>query len=94
MALQITPVDNKLGYLLLPTSGLPLVEFVNKLRYPKEVMHLSNVTTNDHGSTVDGKLAPIINLCLGKNSGFERREPSAYKSFGVLSIELTFDYAD
>ncbi|GJR82403.1 hypothetical protein Tco_0153188 [Tanacetum coccineum] len=24
-----------------------LVEFVNKLGYPKEVMHLSNVTTND-----------------------------------------------
>ncbi|GKE84655.1 hypothetical protein Tco_1558397, partial [Tanacetum coccineum] len=45
-ALQITPVDNNRAFSSPPTPDT-LVEFVNKLGYPKEVIHLSNVTTND-----------------------------------------------
>ncbi|GJS00557.1 retrovirus-related pol polyprotein from transposon TNT 1-94 [Tanacetum coccineum] len=48
-ALQITPVDNNRAFSPPPTPDT-LVEFVNKLGYPKEVIHLSNVTTNDIGS--------------------------------------------
>ncbi|GJW99482.1 hypothetical protein Tco_0183396 [Tanacetum coccineum] len=44
-ALQITPVDNNRAFSSPPTPDT-LVEFVNKLGYPKEVIHLSNVTTN------------------------------------------------
>ncbi|GKB40585.1 hypothetical protein Tco_0885527 [Tanacetum coccineum] len=35
------------GLFSLPPTPDTLVEFVNKLGYPKEVIHLSNVTTND-----------------------------------------------
>ncbi|GJW82101.1 retrovirus-related pol polyprotein from transposon TNT 1-94 [Tanacetum coccineum] len=45
-ALQITPVDKNRAFSSPPTPDT-LVEFVNKLGYPKEVIHLSNVTTND-----------------------------------------------
>ncbi|GJV63619.1 hypothetical protein Tco_1474447 [Tanacetum coccineum] len=70
-ALQITPVDNNRAFSSPPTHDT-LVEFVNKLGYPKEVMHLSNVTTNDMFQPWRA-LATIINLCLtGKTSGFER----------------------
>ncbi|GKB80278.1 hypothetical protein Tco_0947173 [Tanacetum coccineum] len=76
-ALQITPVDNNRAFSSPPTPDT-LVEFVNKLGYPKEVMHLSNVTTNDMFQPWRA-LATIINLCLtGKTSGFERpRAPPA-----------------
>ncbi|GKA78211.1 hypothetical protein Tco_0784748, partial [Tanacetum coccineum] len=43
-ALQITPIDNNRAFSSPPTPDT-LVEFVNKLGYPKEVIHLSNVTT-------------------------------------------------
>ncbi|GJZ87907.1 hypothetical protein Tco_0659689 [Tanacetum coccineum] len=45
-SLQITPVDNNRAFSPPPTPDT-LVEFVNKLGYPKEVIHLSNVTTNN-----------------------------------------------
>ncbi|GJR09671.1 hypothetical protein Tco_0792323 [Tanacetum coccineum] len=45
-SLQITPVDNNRAF-SPPLTPDTLVEFVNKLGYPKEVIHLSNVTTND-----------------------------------------------
>ncbi|GJS30443.1 putative reverse transcriptase domain-containing protein [Tanacetum coccineum] len=45
-ALQITPVDNNRVFSPPPTPDT-LIDFVNELGYPKEVMHLSNVTTND-----------------------------------------------
>ncbi|GJS46279.1 retrovirus-related pol polyprotein from transposon TNT 1-94 [Tanacetum coccineum] len=80
-ALQITPVDNNRAFSSPPTPDT-LVEFVNKLGgYPKEVLHLSNVTTNDMFQPWRA-LTTIINLCLtGKTSGFERpRTPVAYKS--------------
>ncbi|GJU59395.1 hypothetical protein Tco_1237161 [Tanacetum coccineum] len=70
-ALQITPVDKNRAFSSPPTPDT-LVEFVNKLGYPKEVIHLSNVTTNDMFQPWRA-LATIINLCLtGKTSGFER----------------------
>ncbi|GKD84820.1 hypothetical protein Tco_1355974 [Tanacetum coccineum] len=70
-ALQITPVDNNRAFSSPPTPDT-LVEFVNKLGYPKEVIHLSNVTTNDMFQPWRA-LTTIINLCLtGKTSGFER----------------------
>ncbi|GJT01148.1 hypothetical protein Tco_0822317 [Tanacetum coccineum] len=45
-ALQITPVDNNQAFSPPPTPDT-LIEFVNELGYSKEVIHLSNVTTND-----------------------------------------------
>ncbi|GJU90339.1 retrovirus-related pol polyprotein from transposon TNT 1-94, partial [Tanacetum coccineum] len=70
-ALQITPVDNNRAFSSPPTPDT-LVEFVNELGYPKEVVHLSTVTTNDMFQPWRA-LATIINLCLtGKTSGFER----------------------
>ncbi|GJW85573.1 hypothetical protein Tco_0158718 [Tanacetum coccineum] len=61
-ALQITPVDNNRAFSSPPTPDT-LVEFVNELGYPKEVVHLSNVTTNDMFQPWRA-LATIINLCL------------------------------
>ncbi|GJW62607.1 hypothetical protein Tco_0111942 [Tanacetum coccineum] len=77
-ALQITPVDNNRAFSPPPTPDT-LVEFVNKLGYPKEVIHLSNVTTNDMFQPWRA-LTTIINLCLtGKTSGFERPRAPVHK---------------
>ncbi|GJW10796.1 E-beta-farnesene synthase [Tanacetum coccineum] len=81
-ALQITPVNNNRAFSSPPTPDI-LVEFVNKLGYLKEVMHLSNVTTNDMFQPWRA-LATIINLCLtGKTSGFEGEEPQRQKEAGT-----------
>ncbi|GJY66723.1 retrovirus-related pol polyprotein from transposon TNT 1-94, partial [Tanacetum coccineum] len=45
-ALQITPVDKNQAFSPPPTPDT-LIKFVNKLGYPREVINLSNVTTND-----------------------------------------------
>ncbi|GJZ68777.1 hypothetical protein Tco_0632327 [Tanacetum coccineum] len=64
-------IDNNRAFSPPPTPDT-LVEFVNKLGYPKEVIHLSNVTTNDMFQPWMA-LTTIINLCFtGKTSGFER----------------------
>ncbi|GJT87939.1 hypothetical protein Tco_1069656 [Tanacetum coccineum] len=57
-----------------------------RLGYPKEVMHLSNVTTNDMFQPWRA-LATIINLCLtGKTSGFERpRAQQLQSSWGNVN---------
>ncbi|GKB67479.1 hypothetical protein Tco_0928891 [Tanacetum coccineum] len=70
------------------------VEFVNKLGYPKEVIHLSNVTTNDMFQPWRA-LTTIINLCLtGKTSGFERpRAPVLQILWGVVN-RAHIDYAE
>ncbi|GKF48888.1 hypothetical protein Tco_0142139 [Tanacetum coccineum] len=80
-ALHIIPVNNNRAFSSPPTPDT-LVEFVNKLGYPKEVIHLSNVTT-------------IINLCLtGKTSGFERpRAPVLQILWGVYN-RAHIDYAE
>ncbi|GKA95816.1 hypothetical protein Tco_0817911, partial [Tanacetum coccineum] len=70
-ALQITPVDKNQAFSPPPTPDT-LIEFVNELGYPREVINLSNVTTNDMFQPWRA-LTTIINLCLtGKTSGFER----------------------
>ncbi|GJS58447.1 hypothetical protein Tco_0653231 [Tanacetum coccineum] len=85
---SFTQSDNNKAFSSPPTPDT-LVEFVNKLGYPKEVIHLSNVTTNDMFQQWRA-LTTVINLCLtGKTSGFERPRAQCYKSFGVLSIKLT-----
>ncbi|GJS91382.1 hypothetical protein Tco_0774018 [Tanacetum coccineum] len=77
-ALQITPVDKNQAFSPPPTPDT-LIEFVNELGYPREVINLSNVTTNDMFQPWRA-LTTIINLCLtGKTSGFERpRAPSIH----------------
>ncbi|GJS25850.1 hypothetical protein Tco_0486470 [Tanacetum coccineum] len=92
-ALQITPVDKNRAFSSPPTPDT-LVDFVNKLGYPKEVMHLSNVTTNDMFQPWRA-LATIINLCLtGKTSGFERpRAPVLQILWGIVN-RAHIDYAE
>ncbi|GJR47364.1 retrovirus-related pol polyprotein from transposon TNT 1-94 [Tanacetum coccineum] len=92
-ALQITPVDNNRAFSPLPTPDT-LVEFVNKLGYPKEVIHLYNVTTNDMFQPWRA-LTTIINLCLmGKTFGFERpRAPVLQILWGVVN-RAHIDYAE
>nr|GEU69319.1 hypothetical protein [Tanacetum cinerariifolium] len=68
---QITPVNNNKAFSSPPSSDA-LINFVNKLGYPKLVKNLSNVVTNDMFQPWR-TLTTIINLCLtGKTSGFER----------------------
>ncbi|GJX18508.1 hypothetical protein Tco_0221185 [Tanacetum coccineum] len=92
-ALQITPVDNNRAFSPPPTPDT-LIEFVNELGYPREVIHLSNVTTNDMFQPWRA-LTTIINLCLtGKTSGFERpRAPVLQILWGVVN-RAHIDYAE
>ncbi|GJY82383.1 hypothetical protein Tco_0495759 [Tanacetum coccineum] len=92
-ALQITPVDKNRAFSYPPTPDT-LVEFVNKLGYPKEVIHLSNVTTNDMFQPWRA-LTTIINPCLtGKTSRFERpRAPVLQILWGVVN-RAHIDYAE
>ncbi|GKA49338.1 hypothetical protein Tco_0742411, partial [Tanacetum coccineum] len=89
----IIPVDNNRAFSSPPTPDT-LVEFVNKLGYPKEVIHLSNVTTNDMFQPWRA-LTTIINLCFtGKTSGFERpRAPVLQILWGVVN-QAHIDYAE
>ncbi|GKA75004.1 hypothetical protein Tco_0781382, partial [Tanacetum coccineum] len=92
-ALQITPVDNNRAF-SSPLTPDTLVEFVNKLGYPKEVMHLSNVTTNDMFQPWRAP-STIINLCLtGKTFGFKRpRAPVLQILWGIVN-RAHIDYAE
>ncbi|GJU85779.1 hypothetical protein Tco_1293325 [Tanacetum coccineum] len=80
-----SPVDNNWVFSPPPTPDT-LIDFVNELGYPKEVMHLSNVTTNDMFQPWRA-LTTIINLCLtGKTLGFERpRAPVLQILWGVVN---------
>ncbi|GJV01071.1 hypothetical protein Tco_1334640 [Tanacetum coccineum] len=92
-ALQITPVDNNQAFSSPPTPDT-LVEFVNKLGYPKEVIHLSNVTTNDMFQPWRA-LTTIINLCLtGKTSGFERPRALVLQILWGVVNQAHIDYAE
>ncbi|GKD76923.1 hypothetical protein Tco_1339544, partial [Tanacetum coccineum] len=66
----------------------------NHLGYPREVINLSNVTTNDMFQPWRA-LTTIINLCLtGKTSGFERpRAPVLQILWGVVN-RAHIDYAE
>ncbi|GJT83850.1 hypothetical protein Tco_1058192, partial [Tanacetum coccineum] len=92
-ALQITPVDNNRAFSPPPTPDT-LIDFVNELGYPKEVIHLSNVTTNDMFQPWRA-LTTIINMCLtGKTLGFERpRAPVLQILWGVVN-RAYIDYAE
>nr|GEY17845.1 monodehydroascorbate reductase [Tanacetum cinerariifolium] len=69
-ALQITPVNRNQAF-ADPPSINGLIDFVNQLGYPKLVINLSTVVTNDMFQPWRALLT-IINLCLtGKTSGFE-----------------------
>ncbi|GKE37891.1 hypothetical protein Tco_1461296, partial [Tanacetum coccineum] len=85
--------DNNRAFSSPPTPDT-LVEFVNELGYPKEVVHLSNVTTNDMFQPWRA-LATIINLCLtGKTSGFERpRAPTLQILWGIVN-RAYIDYTE
>ncbi|GKA75971.1 hypothetical protein Tco_0782349, partial [Tanacetum coccineum] len=92
-ALQITPVDKNRAF-SPPLTPDTLIEFVNELGYPREVINLSNVTTNDMFQPWRA-LTTIINLCLtGKTSGFERpRAPVLQILWGVVN-RAHIDYAE
>ncbi|GJW44006.1 hypothetical protein Tco_0072805 [Tanacetum coccineum] len=70
----------------------PCASFI--LGYPREVINLSNVTTNDMFQPWRA-LTTIINLCLtGKTSGFERpRAPVLQILWGVVN-RAHIDYAE
>nr|GEZ12691.1 E-beta-farnesene synthase [Tanacetum cinerariifolium] len=82
-ALQITPVNHNQAF-AAPPSIDGLIDFVNQLDYPKLVMNLSNVVTNDLFQPWRALLTNI-NLCLtGKTSGFERpRAPVLQILWGI-----------
>nr|GEY77243.1 retrovirus-related Pol polyprotein from transposon TNT 1-94 [Tanacetum cinerariifolium] len=61
-AFQITPVNNNQAFTSPPSSDA-LINFVNKLGYPKLVRNLSNVVTNDMFQPWRA-LTTIINLCV------------------------------
>ncbi|GKA48618.1 monodehydroascorbate reductase, partial [Tanacetum coccineum] len=84
----------KLGAFSPPPTPDALIKFVNELGYPREVINLSNVTTNDMFQPWRA-LATIINLCLtGKTSGFERpRAPVLQILWGVVN-RAHIDYAE
>nr|GEY63988.1 Gag-Pol polyprotein [Tanacetum cinerariifolium] len=92
-ALQITPINRNQAF-TAPPSIDGLIEFVNQLDYPKLVMNLLTVVTNDLFQPWRALLT-IINLCLtGKTSGFERpRAPVLQILWGVV-IRANIDYAE
>ncbi|GJU89534.1 retrovirus-related pol polyprotein from transposon TNT 1-94 [Tanacetum coccineum] len=86
-ALQITPVNNN-AFSSPPTPDV-LIKFVNDLGYPKVVITLSDVVTNDMFQPWRA-ITTIINLCLtGKTSGFERqRAPHKFHPRPCSSLHL------
>nr|GFA85043.1 hypothetical protein [Tanacetum cinerariifolium] len=92
-ALQITPVNRNQAF-AAPPSIDGLINFVNQLGYPKLVMNLSTVVTNDLFQSWRALLT-IINLCLtGKTYGFERpRAPVLQILWGIVTRN-NIDYAE
>ncbi|GJQ96846.1 retrovirus-related pol polyprotein from transposon TNT 1-94 [Tanacetum coccineum] len=93
-ALQITQYENT-GFFSPPPTPDTLIEFVNELGYPREVIHLSNVTTNNMFQPLRA-LTTITNLCLtGKTLDLNRpRSHSATDPLGCSLIELSIVYAE
>nr|GEZ08321.1 monodehydroascorbate reductase [Tanacetum cinerariifolium] len=84
-ALEITPVNRNQEF-AAPPSIDRLIDFFNQLGYPKLVMNLSTVVTNDLFQPWRALLT-IINLCLmGKTSRFERpRSPMLQILWGIVT---------
>nr|GEU42131.1 monodehydroascorbate reductase [Tanacetum cinerariifolium] len=82
-ALQITHINHNQAF-AAPPSINGMVNFVNQLGYPKLVINLSTVVTNDMFQPWR-ELLTIINLCLtGNTSGFERpRAPVLQILWGI-----------
>nr|GEZ53525.1 integrase, catalytic region, zinc finger, CCHC-type, peptidase aspartic, catalytic [Tanacetum cinerariifolium] len=92
-ALQITPINRNQAF-DAPPSINGLIDFVNQLGYPKLVMNLSTVVTNDLFQPW-WALLTIIKLCLmGKTFGFERpRAPVLQILWGIIT-RANIDYAE
>nr|GFA21285.1 monodehydroascorbate reductase [Tanacetum cinerariifolium] len=92
-ALQITPINNNQAFIAPPLTNV-LVDFVNKLGYPKLVRNVSNVVTNDMFQPWRA-LTTIINLCLtGKTSGFERPRALVLQILWGIVTQSNIDYAE
>ncbi|GKB87349.1 hypothetical protein Tco_0959621 [Tanacetum coccineum] len=82
--LQIMPVDNNRAF-SPPLTPDTFVEFVNKLGYPKEVIHLSNAPTMTCFQPFGEHSQPLSICPLGKDFwGFGKAKSQCYKSFGVF----------
>nr|GEV31331.1 monodehydroascorbate reductase [Tanacetum cinerariifolium] len=91
-ALQITPVNRNQAF-AAPPSINGLIDFVNQLGYPKLVMNLSTVVTNDLFEPWRALLT-IINLCLmGKTFGFERPMAPVLQILWGIVTRANIDYA-
>nr|GEZ52176.1 integrase, catalytic region, zinc finger, CCHC-type, peptidase aspartic, catalytic [Tanacetum cinerariifolium] len=91
--LQITPVNHNQAF-AAPPSIDGLIDFVNQLGYPKLVMNLSNVVTNDLFQPLRALLT-IINLCLmRKTSGFERPRAPVLQILWGIDTRTNIDYAE
>nr|GEY87576.1 monodehydroascorbate reductase [Tanacetum cinerariifolium] len=92
-ALQITPVNRNQAF-ATPPSINGLINFVNQLGYPKLVVNLSTVVTNDLFQPWRALLT-IINLCLtGKTSGFERPRAHVLQILWGIVTGANIDYAE
>nr|GFC40832.1 monodehydroascorbate reductase [Tanacetum cinerariifolium] len=92
-ALQITPINNNQAF-IAPLVTNVLVDFVNKLGYPKLVRNVSNVVTNDMFQPWRA-LTTIINLCLtGKTSGFKRPRALVLQILWGIVTQSNIDYAE
>nr|GEW57670.1 copia protein [Tanacetum cinerariifolium] len=91
-AFQITSANNNQAF-VAPSSSDVLINFVNKLGYPKLVRNVSNVETNDMFQPCRA-LITIINLCLtGKTSGFERLRAHVLQILWGIVKRANIDYA-
>nr|GEW58585.1 integrase, catalytic region, zinc finger, CCHC-type, peptidase aspartic, catalytic [Tanacetum cinerariifolium] len=92
-ALHITPVNNNNPFYSPPTPDA-LINFVNKLGYPKVVKTLSTVVTNDMFQPWRA-LTMIINLCLtGKTLGFKRPRALVLQILWGIVNRAHMDYAE
>ncbi|GJW78426.1 hypothetical protein Tco_0140108 [Tanacetum coccineum] len=62
---------------------------VNELGYPREVINLSNVTTNDMFEPWRALATIIIYALRERYQDLKDQEPQCYRSYGVLLIEIT-----
>nr|GEX43381.1 hypothetical protein [Tanacetum cinerariifolium] len=92
-ALQITSVNSNQAF-FAPPSIDGLIDFVSQLGYPKLVMNLSTVVSNDLFQPWRALLI-IINLCLtGKTSGFERPRALVLQILWGIVTRANIDYAE
>nr|GEX82161.1 heat shock cognate 70 kDa protein 2-like [Tanacetum cinerariifolium] len=92
-ALQITPINRNQAF-AAPPSINGLIDFVNQLGYPKLVINLSTVVTNDMFQPWRALLTIIYLRLTRKASGFERpRAPVLQILWGIVT-GANIDYAE